>query len=63
MAEPSDLMTIDEAAEVFGRHQQSVYRSIRLRRWPAYRQGPRVFVSRSEIEALLAPRPYGGSDA
>lgn len=62
MTIPEDLITVDEAATVFGRHQQSVYRAIRLRRWPAYRRGARVLLSRAEIESLLAPQPYEGDD-
>lgn len=61
---PNDLVTVDEIAAEVGRHRQSVYRALNELRWPGYRQGRRWLVSRSEIMALLAPRPYGSaSDA
>jgi len=58
------MMTIGEAAEVFGIPRMKLYRWVKSGRLTAYRSGRderAKLVLRADVEALLKPEPMTGS--
>jgi excisionase family DNA binding protein len=50
----SATMSVDEAAAMLGVNRKTMYKLIRVNRFPALRFGRRIRVSRSAVEAALA---------
>lgn len=69
MDTPQDLMSLRDAAKEYSREKigaigikyATLYSWVtrgELRHW---RQGEKIFVSRAEVEAMIRPKPAGGS--
>jgi excisionase family DNA binding protein len=58
--EPEQLLDVRRAAVLVGRHPETIRRWVWSGRLPARREGTRLLVARSDVEALVGRRERSG---